>query len=141
MAYSIYSFIDENQFVGAWLHRKTLSDKLRSEKVKAESKIKSESAPDMNVDAELQEYAASLTSINEDLKTIQFLRDEERRLNGETEAAQMQLQKAMKTKKALITFAIVVAITICIAVAVLIFMKPAAPTEQAGEETLIENVQ
>lgn len=141
MAYSIFSFIDENQHVGAWLHRKALSNKLLSEKAKAESKIEKESAPDMNVDSELQKYSGTLTSINEDLKSIHSLRDEERRLNGEIETAQMQLQKAKKTKKTLIKLAVIAVIAIGIAVAVLVFMKLAVPVEQAEEEVVIENVQ
>ena len=72
MAYSIFSFIDENQFVRAWLHRKTLSNSLRSERAKAEFKIENESASDMNVDVELQKYSGTLTSINEDLKSIHY---------------------------------------------------------------------
>lgn len=141
MAYSIFSFLEKDQLVGDWLHRKMLLDKLRSEKAKAETRIESESAPDMNVDAELQNYCGALTSINEDLKTIQSLREKEKRLNEEIKTAQMQLQKARKTRKTLITAAVIAAIVIGIAVAVIVFMKPAAPVEQVGEEAVIENVQ
>lgn len=141
MAYSIFSFIDENQFVRAWLHRKTLSNRLRSERAKAEFKIENESASDMNVDVELQKYSGTLTSINEDLKSIHSLRDEEKRIKGELETARMELQKAIKTRKTLIKIAVIGVIAIAIAVAVLVLIKPTAPGEQAAEEVVINNVQ
>ena len=141
MAYSIFSFIDENQFVRAWLHRKTLSNSLRSERAKAEFKIENESASDMNVDVELQKYSGTLTSINEDLKSIHSLRDEEKRIKGELETARMELQKAIKTRKTLIKIAVYAVITIAIAVTLLVLIKPNTPVEQVEEEVVINNVQ
>lgn len=98
------------------MHLKFLSDKLRSEKVKAESMVNSESASEMTVDIDLQKYSGDLAEINEDLRTIHALRDEERRLRGEIDATQKRLQKAKKTKKNLIIIAII-AIVVAIGVA------------------------
>ncbi len=141
MAYSILSFIDENQFVGEWLHRKALSNKLLGEKNKAESMVKTESTSSMTVDGDLQKYSGALAGINDDLKVIHSLREEESRLNGEIATAESQLQKAKKTKKTLITLAVIAVIAIGIAIAVMVFMKPSAQTEQVEEEVAVENIQ
>jgi len=141
MAYSIFSFIDENQFVRAWLHRKSLSKELFAKGAKAESMVKHESKSSLVVDGELAKYCSGLNEINKELETIHFLRDEETRLNGEIAAAQAQLQKAKKTKKTLITSAVIAVIAIGIAITVMVFMKPSAQIEQVEEEVAIENVQ
>lgn len=141
MEYSVFSFINENHFVGAWLHRKSLSNKLLIEKAKAESMIDSESTSSMSVEGELQKYSSALAGINEDLRTIHSLRDEECRLKGELSTAQAQLQKAKKTKKTLIILAVIAVIAIGIAVAVMVLMKPSTQIEPVEEEVAIENVQ
>lgn len=119
MDYSIFSFIEENRFVGDWLHRKLLSNKLISEKAKAESMVKNESLSSILVDEELLKYYSALASINEDLIAIHSLRNEESRLNEEIATAQVQLQKAEKTKKTLVTLTVVAIIAIGIALAVM----------------------
>lgn len=141
MAYSIFSFLGENQFVGEWLHRKDLSNKLLLDKLKAESMVESESTSLMSVDEDLQKYSGNLACINDDLNAILYLRGEERRLNGEIATAQTQLQKAMKTKKTLITFAVIAVVAIGIAISVMVFRKSSTQTEQVEEDVAIENVQ
>lgn len=141
MAYSIFSFIDENQFVRAWLHRKSLSNELSANRAKAESMVKHESKSSLVVDGELAKYSSTLNEINKDLETIHSLRAEETRLNGEIVTVQAQLQRAKKTKKTLIILAVIAVIAICIAIAVMVFMKPSAQVEQVEEDVAIENVQ
>lgn len=141
MHYSIFSFIGENQFIGEWLHRKSLSNKILDNKCKAESMVNSESSSSMTVGEDLMKYSRALLGINDDLKVIHSLRDEENRLNSEIAAAQTQLQRAKKTKKYLIILAVIAIIAIGITIAVMVFKKPSAQIEQVEEEVAIENVQ
>ena len=121
MTHSIFSFIGDNEFVNAWLNRKMLSDKLRTLKSQAESKVDSESTENISVSSELQRYSGELTSIDEELRTIHNLRGEENRIKGEIQTAQEDLQKAIKKKKTLITLAVIAVVVIGIAIAALIF--------------------
>ncbi|MGN1220947.1 MAG: hypothetical protein ACI4TU_08410 [Candidatus Cryptobacteroides sp.] len=140
MAYSIFHLIGDNQFVEAWLYRKALSGKLRSAKAMAVSKIESESEPDMTIDMELQKYCNSLTCVNEDLKLIQSLRNDERNLKNEIETARLKLQKAKQTRKILISMAAIAVAAICLTVAVLSIVKHSTEEESAEETIIVENI-
>lgn len=134
---SIFTFVNENRNVLAWLGNKRLAKELENAGTAIQQRISSESADVPAIDKDLVGYGDELLLIQDDLTKVRGLRAEESRLRAEIDAAQEKLEQAKKKRKNLIMIAVVAAIVVAIGIGVALL----GHSSEKVETEVIENVE
>ena len=113
---SLLTLIENNSLLKKWINSCRLENKMHELKDKIKSDFQDETGAVVNLPSDLSAYGAEFLTLNENIKSLKDLRNEEQRLKNEIVKAEQELEQARKKRKNIIIASVAAVVVLIIVI-------------------------
>jgi hypothetical protein len=104
---SLLTLIEDNPLLKKWVNLCRIEQNMHKLSENLKSNIANETGVEISVPSDISKYGADFATINENIKTLKALRNEENSLKQEIAKLEVELENARKKRKNIIIASVV----------------------------------